>query len=488
LKERTTPTDDGLVKRFLFIFLAALVVSAAPAGARPLETALVAGDSFYGSEADLSFAHARSAGTTRIRLELSWREIAPSGATKPAGFDAANPFDAHYRWGGFDQLVQRAVANGLEPFIGISDAPGWAERGTGGRAGTNQPDAVELGLFAEAAARRFSGGFTGLPRVRVWEVWNEPNASFFLFPQRTNGQPVSPGLYRRMVNEFAAGVKRVSATNLVIAGGLFPFVIDRSTAHAIGPLPFMRSFLCLSKRLRPERGCSERARFDIWSHHPYTSGGPTHRASNPDNVSIRELPLMRKVLRAGVRSKHIIHSAPVRFWVTEFSWDTNPPDPKGVPVELHARWVSEALYRMWRAGVSLVTWFQLRDSAAQGRPHSDVFESGLYYLCDGGVGCDQPKISFEAFRFPLVAFRSGRYASVWGRTPGGRPGSVIVDQQRGRRWRAVGAFRAGVDGIFEGRVRRRGGGPLRARLYRENEYSIPFSLVRPADLPVNPFG
>ena len=117
-------------------------------------------------------------------------------------------------------------------------------------------------------------------------------------------------------------------------------------------------------------------RFDIWSHHPYTSGGPTHRASNPDNVSIRELPRMRKVLRAGVRFKHIIHTGSVRFWVTEFSWDTNPPDPKGVPVDLHARWVSEALYRMWRAGVSLVTWFQLRDTATEGRPHNERLRIG----------------------------------------------------------------------------------------------------------------
>jgi hypothetical protein len=476
------------MRRLLFILLASMLVPATSATARPLETALVASDSFYGSEADLAFDHAVATGVTRVRLQLSWREIAPTGAAKPSGFDAANPFDGHYRWGDFDQLVQRAVARGLEPFIGISDAPAWAERASGGRAGTNQPDPVELGLFAEAAARRFSGGFTGLPRVKVWEVWNEANASFFLFPQKANSGEVSPDLYRSMVNEFAAGVKRVHPGNLVIAGGLFPFVIDRPTAQAIGPLPFMRRVLCLTKRLRPMRGCNAQARFDVWSHHPYTSGGPTHRASNRDNVSIRELPRMRKVLRAGVRYKHIIHTGSVRFWVTEFSWDTNPPDPNGVPVDLHARWVSEALYRMWRAGVSLVTWFQLRDSAARGRPHNDVFESGLYYFCEGGLGCDQPKVSLEAFRFPFVAFRSGRHAKVWGRTPAGNAGRVVVDQLVGRRWRAVRSFRARGGGIFEGRVRRHGGGPLRARLQGGSELSIPFSLVRPPDRPVNPFG
>ena len=476
------------MKRFLLICLATSLLAATPAHARGLETAIVAGGPFYSAQADLAFERARGSGATTIRIQLSWREIAPDGASKPAGFDPTNPFDAAYRWGTFEHLVQRAVANGLEPFISITEAPTWAETASGGRAGTNRPDPVEYGRFAEATARRFSGRFTGLPRVRLWEVWNEANASFFLHPQKEETRAVSPAHYRSMVNEFAAGVQRVHADNTVVAGALFPFVIDRPTTQAIGPLRFMRELLCLSTRLRPVRGCGERVRFDIWSHHPYTSGGPTHRASNPDNVSIRELPRMRRVLRAAVRYKQIIHRRPVRFWVTEFSWDSNPPDPKGVPIDLHARWVAEGLYRMWRSGVSLVTWFQLRDDDAKGRPHNQVFESGLYEFCAGGLGCDKPKLSFQAFRFPFVAFRSGSHARVWGRTPGGGAGRVVVEQLVGRRWRAVAAYRARGGGIFQGKPRRRGRGPLRARLAKSGEQSLSFSLVRPPDRPVNPFG
>jgi hypothetical protein len=250
----------------------------------------------------------------------------------------------------------------------------------------------------------------------------------------------------------------------------------------------MRELLCQSQRLRPVRGCNDRVRIDIWSHHPYTSGGPTHRASNPDNVSIRELPRMRRVLRAGVRYKRIIHQGPVRFWVTEFSWDSNPPDPNGVPLDLHVRWVAEALYRMWHSGVGLVTWFQLRDDDAEGRPHSSVFESGLYEFCAGGLGCDKPKPSLQAFRFPFVAFRSGGRVQVWGRTPPGSTGRVVVEQLVGQTWRPVRTYRVHRDGIFRGKPRRRGRGPLRARLSQSNELSVPFSLVRPPDRPVNPFG
>src|SRR5688572_9274709 len=122
------------MKRFLLIFLVASLLPAAPAAARQLETAIVASDPFYGADADLAFSRARGTGATTVKLQLSWREVAPEGATKPAGFDPTNPFAAEYRWGGFDRLVQRAVENGLKPFIGISDAPTWAETVTGGRA------------------------------------------------------------------------------------------------------------------------------------------------------------------------------------------------------------------------------------------------------------------------------------------------------------------------------------------------------------------
>jgi hypothetical protein len=470
-----------------FAWLALSLASPPPAASRPLQTAIVADGVFYGRDADLAFSRSRAAGATAIRLQLSWREIAPT--TRPAGFDPTNPADPAYRWGLFDRLVQNAYAYGLTPFIGIGETPAWAERAAGGRPGANRPDPVELGRFAEAAARRYSGSFNGLPRVQTWEVWNEANASFFLYPQKQGGRAVSPGIYRGMVNAFAAGVHRVRADNRVIAGGLLPFVLNRAAAQAVGPLKFMRKLLCISKRLRPARHCKARVHFDIWSHHPYTSGGPTHAAAARDSVSINELPRMRALLRAGVRFHHVVHSARhVRFWVTEFSWDTSPPDRLGVPQRLHARWVAEALYRMWRAGVSLVTWFQLRDDAAKGRPDSSTFQSGLYNRCDGGIACDTPKPALRAFTFPFVAFRSGNRARVWGRLPPSTRGRVIVEQRVHRRWKRIGRLRSDGNGIFTRRLRLSGRGPLRARPERPGPTALPFSLVRPPDRPVNPFG
>jgi hypothetical protein len=324
--------------------------------------------------------------------------------------------------------------------------------------------------------------------VKAFEVWNEANASFFLYPQEQAHRAVSPAIYRGMVNAFAAGVHRVHADNLVVAGGLFPFVVERATAQAIGPLRFMRELLCISKHLHARRHCGPRVHLDVWSHHPYTSGSPTHRAGNPNSVSIRELPRMRRLLSAAVRLKRIVHRRPVRFWVTEFSWDSNPPDPHGVPAGLHARWVAEALYRMWRSGVSLVTWLQLRDDAPNGRPDNVVFQSGLYLRCNDGIQCDSPKLALTAFRFPFVAFRSKGRVKLWGRTPDSRRHRVIVEQATRRGWKRLAGLRSSRAGIFARHVRTRRRGALRARVVNGGATSLAFSLKRPRDRNVNPFG
>ena len=184
----------------------------------------------------------------------------------------------------------------------------------------------------------------------------------------------------------------------------------------------MRKLFCLNKKLKVIRNCGEPLHFDVFSHHPYTSGSPMHKTLAPDSISIGQLSRMGSVLRAAIRQGRVVSKRPVQFWATEFGWDTNPPDPQGVPVRLQARWISEAFYRMWKAGVTLASWFQMRD----GYGDSARFADGLYSVCPDqpeDLGCDRAKISFESFRFPFVAFRGRRGVSIWGRgraAPGAR--------------------------------------------------------------------
>jgi hypothetical protein len=194
---------------------------------------------------------------------------------------------------------------------------------------------------------------------------------------------------------------------------------------------------------------------------------------------------MKRLLNAAIQQGRFSSRGAVAFWVTEFGWDSSPADPRGVPLRLHARWVSEALYRMWDAGVTLVTWYRLRDGPADG-----PVQSGLWFRCTAGIACDTPKsLSLQAFRFPFVAFRSGkRRVRVWGRTPDGTAAKVVIERSSKGKWRKLRTLRAGANGVFRKRIRGPRRGSIRARLAGSKDAAIGFSLKRPPDMPVNPFG
>jgi Cellulase (glycosyl hydrolase family 5) len=440
---------------------------------RPLESAVAPLD----HSDRLVFERIRAAGATKVRISISWRSIAP----KKPQLNAADPDDPAYRWSDVDRDVRLAVAAGLEPILTLYSTPAWAAE-RAGTPGTEAPDPDAFGTFAAAAATRYGGGFDDLPRVRYWQAWNEPNLPLFFQPQLEDGKPFSPDWYRRMVNAFSAAVKGVHADNVVIAGGTAP-VAGSAELNAVhwGPLAFMRDFLCLDDELRPT--CDDRVRFDVWAHHPYTSGGPTTKASLPNNAFIADLPAMRNILLAGYRAGHTSASALPAFWVTEFSWDSAPPDPGGVPTRLETRWVAEAMYRMWTSGVTLVTWFSLQDRALGTSP----FQSGLYYWSED-LAAARPKPALQAFRFPFVAFPTRTSVVVWGRTPAGRQATVVVEQSFRGGWRRLGVVKSDRYGIIQRSFTGARTGFVRARTLDRGQQAPPFSLASVPDRFVNPFG
>jgi hypothetical protein len=457
----------------------ALAVVSAASAAQPLRTGIV--DWNFGADgSDRSLLQARTAGATMVRLVLYWKVVAPN---QPA--DPENPDDPAYGWASIDEQVINASQGGLDPIVSVSGAPPWARGEVVDLPGT-WPSAARYGEFARAAARRYSGSFvpTGstvpLPRVHYWQAWNEPNAGRELTPQRVKGRPASPAHYRRMVNAFAEAVHDTNPENLVVAGTLAPFGHDSKNIQVVAPLKFMSDLLCVSPQAPHRKTCSQVARFDIWAHNPYTNGGPNAHAHSPSDASIGDLPEMRSMLLAAKRNGNVVSVRPLEFWVTEFSWDTNPPDPKGVPAALHARWVSEALYRMWEAGVSAVIWFRLQDDPLRQTP----YQSGFFTVSG------RAKYSLKAFRFPFVALEDDSGVSIWGRTPSGQPVSVILERRAGNRWTTVTRIRANQYGIFS--LRLPASTPetsvFRARLSSGSESSLPFSLAVPRGHRTTPFG
>jgi hypothetical protein len=443
--------------------LCAAAAFAAPAGAGPLRTAIMDLDHFGNPDAverNRAFARTDASGASFVRLVLTWRSVANAG--EPA--DATDPCDPAYNWGWFDDQVRSARAKGLKILATVQGAPDFAQAAPAHPDGIHKPDPADFADFARAAARRYNNtnpcGDGTLPAIRYWQAWNEPNRDYFFMPQRQGDTLVSPGLYRKLVNAFANAVHNVSGKNRVVAGGLAPLGKGRDKP---APLPFMRKLL------------SKPVRFDIWSHHAYTSGGPTHRAPGEGNIALGDLGDMRKVLKAN--DGRIVSKGKVQFWITEISWDTNGPDPKAVPMKLHARWTSEALYRAWRHGVSLVTWFRIQDDPLYATP----YQSGFFTVNE------KRKLSFQAFRFPFVAFRQPGRMLVWGRTPTSTGGTVAIQRVVNGAWRTVATVRASSSGIFTKRFSSRARSGYVRAVYK-GQKSLGFSLTPVPDRYVNPFG
>jgi hypothetical protein len=437
----------------------------------PLATALADPWLFNSSQTPTAFAKTRAAGASYVRLILSWSAVAP--ATRPEGFGATDPTSPGYSWRNADTLVEEAEAAGLTPILDIDSTPHWAFATKPSGVNAGSPKAADLGDFATALAKHFDGSIPGAPVAHVFQVYNEVNNSLFL-------SPVSGSRYRGMVNAVANAVHGVNPRNIVIAGDLDPFGHPKGKKqkwYSASPLAFMRSVLCLSKGKHPHRACSATIHFDVWSHHPYTFQGPFGHAQNSDDVSLGDLSRMRNLLSAGARLHRVISAHPVKFWVTEFSWDTNPPRRHAAPTALVARWTAEALYQMWRSGVSLVTWFGLQD-----RGGSSPYQSGLFRHSTS-LKHAKPKSVRTAFRFPFVAYLGKGTVSVWGRDATSDKRVVTIQRRHGTHggWRTVAKIRSNTSGIVKASLKLKATAQdwLRASASGSGS-SLAFSLTRPS--------
>lgn len=453
---------------------------------RPLKTGI---SNIYSNEA-AAFSHVRQSGSTMALSPLRWNAIAPPKL--PASWNPEDPGDPNYEWKFFDDWIRRAVQAGLTPVLQIRGAPRWAERcvpSPSGEAVCN-PDPAAFAAFTKAAVRRYSGNFNGLPRVRYWEGMNEPNLSIFFEPQFEGGQPVSPTLYRTLLNTFYATVKAIEPSNLVLAPGLGPIAVPKYT---IGPMRFTRLLLCMkgNRNPHPTKGdCEGGVHFDIFDIHPYTTGRPTHEGG-PNDVEMGDLAKLQKLLAAADRA-HRIKGAFKRtpLWITEFAYDSKPPDPGGLPMKIESQWTAEALYQAWSHRVSTFMWYSLDDSEPEPNvPFNISLQSGLYFWAPTAAQ-EQPKEAMFAFRFPFVAFRQRTGLEYWGRTPSSRGGKIVLQASRGGRWRKLASARADSAGIFRGFLPTGFGknrkGAVRARFGKEASPAFP--MRRAGDFPQPPFG
>jgi hypothetical protein len=391
----------------------------------------------------LWLGHAGESGGSVVRINVLWANVAPKqpGPT----FDAANPADPEYHWTTLDAAVREASAAGFEVLLTVYDAPTWAEgagRPKQAEPGSWKPSPGAFGEFAHALARRYDGSFPDpadpadtLPAVSDFEAWNEPNLDVYLAPQwEGESSNPGPGLYRPLLNHFFAAVKSVQPGATVLGGSLAPFG-DEPGGERTRPVLFLRTLLCLKGGKLVPVACPEPAHFDVLSDHPIAVGPPDQSAVSPLDVTTPDIGRLTRVLAKAEKAKTVQPAGHKGLWVTEFWYDTDPPDPSGVSLALQARWYQQDLYLFWKQGARVAIALQLRDSPA-GKGYAFTYQSGLYFL-DG-----KPKPSQKALRFPFVVHRTDSFhVEAWGIAP--QPGKVRIQVLRKKTWKTLATVDSG---------------------------------------------
>jgi len=393
---------------------------------------------------DAAFDQTVEAAGTIARLGVDW-----AGLTHGQPASPTDPGDPAYDFSTLDAAVQDASERGLTVLMTVAHAPAFAEgpdRPGAAVGGTWKPDPSAFGEFAHALAARYSGTFSGLPRVRYFQAWNEPNLGDFLAPQYEGGNAVAADRYLSLLNAFYDQVKAVNPDDVVLTAGTAPYG-DPPGGSRTRPLIFLRHLLCLNSKLKKDTGCGERARFDVLAHHPIdTSGGPTVHALSPNDASTPDFREVVRTLRAAEHAHTVGTPGRHPAWATEIWWESNPPDPQeGVALHRQARWLSQALYLLWRQGASVVLNLRVMDGppSAAGYPHNASgisFEDGTH------------KPSFTAWRFPFVVTRqSDSKLRAWGKAPAA--GRLVIQAESGAGWHPVKSVRVAAGAVFNLRLR-----------------------------------
>jgi hypothetical protein len=436
---------------------ATAAIGASTANARGLTTGFT--DDLFSSSSSAERGHwldrAVDARSGIIRISVNWRDSV--GSNPPA--TPANPADPAYNFGELDGAVRSARARGLDVMLTVYRAPSWAEGAKPPRSvhpGTWKPDPSKLGQFGTALARRYSGHYGALPRVKYFEAWTEPNLKEYLAPQWKRDKAKSPGIYRKMLNAFYDGVKAGQPGAKVIGGATAPYG-DAAGGVRMRPITFLRNLFCLDHDFKANK-CPSKPHLDILSHHPINFfTNPHYKAFSRNDAPTANFNRVKRVMRAAAKTKHVRPKGRKPLWATEILWYTDPPTRFGVPVNKEARWLEDALYLLWKQGASVVINFEIRDLPYDPKrprlPYSGVFfENG------------KPKPAYRAWRFPFVTHRkSKKRVLAWGKAP--QSGKLKIQKKKGHgHWRNIKGLNVRNGKVFKRTVRLKGNATLRAKL------------------------
>ena len=337
----------------------------------------------YGNP-DRTFPLLKQLNTKAIRMNLYWGGEFGVASRRPA--NPTNPNDPAYDWGLYDRAVHYASQYGIQVVFSIYGTPGWANRFRGIRYAPLNPR--DLQNFSYAAARRYGGTFVGddgrgIPRVRYWLAWNEPNNPAFLLPQyqmvKGRAVPVSARNYAKICNAVVTGVKlTLSRVVRVGCGVTAPRGNNNPNTprSSVSPLAFVRAL----------KAYGMTRRFDAFAHHPYYGNRretPAAKPTTKNAVILGNIADLDREVRRLFGTK--------RLWITEYGYQMAP---ERVPFfRVTNREQSRYMAQAWSIAkrhprIDMFLWFMLRDD----RNLSLGWQSGL--MTAGG----SRKPAFNTFR------------------------------------------------------------------------------------------
>jgi hypothetical protein len=352
-------------------------------------------------------------GVKLVRYTLRWDQIAATQPLTPRRAD-----DPAYQWGAADTVLPVLRAHDIDVLLTIWGAPRWTNGGLG-------PNFAPLSkwsiaLFAEAAAARF-------PWVRKWLIWNEPNLPGFL-------EPTNPSVYvQRILNPAYDALHAVSRANDVGGGATAPY----GPVSAVAWIHGMRA---------------ARARLDAYAHNPYPA---RPHIETPLSTGCGRCHSLTMASLQTLQRETSKAWGPVRLWLTEYGYQTNPPDPVfGVSLAAQARYVADAALRVyWASRVDMLVQFLVRDDA-----DPDGWQSGLF------SARGRAKPAARVFPLPLAQMsRRGAGVTIWGQLrahQGRRPYRLQEVFGSFDRW-IGGTRRTDARGFFQLTVRAEKGAKLR---------------------------
>jgi hypothetical protein len=257
---------------------------------------------------------------------------------------------------------------------------------------------------------------------------------------------------RWLLNPAYAAIHKVRPRALVGGGVTAP----RAGTGGVSPVEWIRGMKAAGARL------------DAYAHNPYPltrtetpfSGGCDHC----ETISLATLDRLVTELDAAFGKRK-------RIWLTEFGYQTNPPDPwLGVSWGKQALYVSQSALRAYLAPrVDMLIHFVFRDEPEIGRWQSGVF-----------TVAGRKKPAYNALRLPFTQRSRDRLTTtLWGQV---RPGQGVrqyrLERLSNGRWQPVGATaRTSATGVFT-RVVRAGPGARFRVIGLGSRFASPVLVVR----------